>query len=276
MAFFENRTPVLDKISGLSREGKSAILAMWETTPFRCIETEIIERGYSTPSGWQVRNVPLYLKEMSEDEAYKEIAINFDRQGNIDDIYFTLDMHQYQAIMNSVGNEVTDLRRRQAILNFIENFRTSYNRKDLDLLSKVYSDDALIITGRVVRQNRTTDNALANFGFSNERIEYQTQTKKEYINKLRGIFQNNARINIVFDHVEVSRHPKYDDIYGVTLKQGWNTSNYSDVGWLFLMIDFRDGENMMIHVRTWQPEQFNGKPLPEDDIFHLGAFNIRN
>lgn len=276
LAFFENRIPSLDKVSGLSREGKSAILAMWETTPFRCIETEMIERGYNTPSGWQVRNIPMYLKDMPIDETYKEIAINFDRQGNIDDIYFALDMHQYQAIMNSTGNEVTDLRRRQAILNFIENFRTSYNRRDLDLLSKVYSDDALIITGKVVKQTRATDNSLANFGFSNERIEYQTQTKKEYINKLRGIFQNNARINIVFDNVEVSRHPKYDDIYGVTLKQGWNTTNYSDVGWLFLMIDFRDGENMTIHVRTWQPEKYNGKPLPEDDIFHLGSFNIKN
>jgi uncharacterized protein YnzC (UPF0291/DUF896 family) len=212
---------------------------------------------------------------MPEDEAYREIAINFDKSGNIEDIYFALELHQYQAIMNGEGNEVTDLRRRQAILNFVENFRTAYNRKDIDLLAKVYSDDALIITGKVVKQTKTTDNALATSGLSQEKIEYQVKTKKEYISALRNVFKNNARINVVFDNIEVSRHPKYDEIYGVTLKQGWNTTNYSDIGYLFLMIDFKDGENMEIHVRTWQPDKLNGKPLPEDDIFNLGDFTVK-
>ena len=275
-AFFEKRTPSLDKISGLSKESKSAILAMWETTPFRCIESEIIERGYNTPFGWQVRNIPMYLEDMPDDESYKEIVVNFDRPGNIEDVYFAIEMHHYQSIMNGDGNAVTDLRRRQAILNFIENFRTAYNRKDIDLLSKVYSEDALIITGRVVQQVKATDNALNMSGLSTEKVNYQMQTKKDYINNLRNIFNSNNRINIVFDEVEVSHHPKYDEIYGVTLKQGWNTTHYSDVGWLFLMIDFKEEEKMEIHVRTWQPEKLNGKQLAEDEIFHLGTFKIQN
>jgi hypothetical protein len=274
-AFFNDKTPVL-KITGLNKEGKSDILSMWEHSPFRCIETEIIERGYKTPSGYQVRNIPMFLKDMSEDEAYKEIAINFDRSGAIDDIYFALDMHNYKAIMESEDNEVTDLRYRQAILNFVENFRTAYNRKDIDLLAKVYSDDALIITGKVVKQTKSAENVLSGYGLSKEKIEYQVQTKKEYINKLRGIFKNNAKINVLFDNIEVVRHPKYDDIYGVRLKQGWNTTNYSDVGFLFLMIDFKDGENMQIHVRTWQPEKLDGKQLREDEIFKLGDFDIKD
>ena len=275
-AFFEKRIPSLDKISNLSKEGKNAILAMWETTPFRCIESEIIERGCNTPTGWQVRNIPMYLEDMPDDESYKEIAINFDSSGNLEDIYFTLEMHQYQAFMYGDGNEVTDFRRRNAILYFVENFRTAYNSKDIDLLSKVYSDDALIITGKVVQQSKLKDNALSMGGLSSATVNYQVQTKKDYINKLSAIFKANERINIVFDEVEVSHHPKYDDIYGVTLKQGWNTTNYSDVGWLFLMIDFKDGENMEIHVRTWQPEKVNGEQLPEDEIFHLGTFKIQN
>ena len=276
-AFFEKRTPSLDKISSLSKECKSAILAMWESTPLRCIESEIIERGNNTPLGWQVRNIPMYLEDMPDDESYREIVINFDKQGNIEDVYFALEMHHFRSIMNGdEGSAVTDLRHRQAILNFIENFRTAYNRRDIDLLSKVYSDDALIITGRVVQQVKTTDNALKMSGLSAENVGYQVQTKREYINKLRNIFKINNRINIVFDEVEVSRHPKFDDIYGVTLKQGWNTTNYSDVGWLFLMIDFKDDEKMEIHVRTWQPEKMNGKQLSEDEIFHLGSFKIQN
>ena len=274
-AFFDKKTPSMITVNSLSERAKSAILSMWEMTSFRCIETEIIERGYKTPTGWQVRNIPLFLKDMPEDEQYREIFLVFDQSGNIVDISFVLDIHQYEAIMNSEGNEVTDLRRREAILNFVEVFRTAYNRKDIDLLDKVYSDDALIIIGKVVEVEQkpvSTDNVLGNYGFSEEKIEYQVKTKKKYISALRSVFKNNAKINIVFDSIEVVQHPKYDDIYGVRLKQGWNTTNYSDIGWLFLMIEFKDGENMQIHVRTWQPEKFNNRQLREDEIFKLGDF----
>jgi len=269
----ENRTPQLNKLSGLSKDGRSSILAMWEMTPFRCIKNQIMEKGLRTATGWQVRNIQIYLMDMPEDEAAKEIAINFDKSGIIEDIYFAIDYNVYKEIMEDAENDVTDERRRMAILNFVENFRTAYNRKDIDLLDKVFSDDALIITGKVVK-TKPAENVLANNGFPAQTIEYQVKTKKEYISALRSVFRNNDRINVVFDNIEVSRHPKYDDIYGVTLKQGWNTTNYSDIGWLFLMIDFKDGENMQIHVRTWQPEKVNGQPLPEDDKIQLGNFKV--
>jgi len=274
-AFSENRLPSLNRIGGLSNDGRSSILAMWEMTPFRCTETEIKQSGLQTPNGWQIRNIPLFLKDMPEDETSKEIAINFDNTGVIDDIYFALDMHNYETIMKSEANEITDLTRRQAILNFVENFKTAYNRKDIDLLAKVYSDDALIITGKVVRQTKSTENLMKGYGIETEKIEYQVKTKKEYIAALRSVFANNPKINVIFKDIEVVQHPKYDEIYGVRLKQGWNTTYYSDIGWLFLMIDFRDGENMMIHVRTWQPEILNGKQISEDDIFKLGDFDVR-
>jgi len=261
----DKRTPSFKKISGLSKKGQSSILTMWEMTPFRCIETEIIERAFETPTGWQVRNIPLFLENMPEDESEKEIAINFDKLGVIEDIYFTLDIHNYTEILKSENNEVTDLRRRQAILNFVENFRTAYNRKDIELIDQMYSKDALIITGRVVKQVKSADNPLGSYGFSKEKIEYQVKTKEEYIKSLRSVFKNNAKINVVFDNIEVVQHPKYDDIYGVKLKQGWYTTYYHDVGILFLMIDFKDGEKMQVHVRVWQPEKDSDGTLLLDD-----------
>ncbi|MDR0560659.1 MAG: nuclear transport factor 2 family protein, partial [Prevotellaceae bacterium] len=259
------KAPKLEKIEGLSNEGKNAILNIWETAaPFRCMETAITERGYKTLSGYQVRNILMFLSDMSEDEVYKEIAINFDKSGAIGDIYFTLDMHDYKAIMESEGNDVTDMYRRQAIINFLENFRTAYYRKDIELLAKVYSDDSQIITGKVVKQTKNTE----------EKNEYQTHTKKEYISKLRSVFKNNAKINVVFDNIEVVRHPKYNDIYGVNVKISWNTKNYSEAGYLFLLIDFKDDENMAIHVRTWQPEKLNGRQLQEDEILRLSDFEF--
>lgn len=274
-AFFSNKTPDL-KIKGLNSEGKNSILSMWETTPFRCIETEIIERGYLTPTGYQVRNIPLFLKDVPEDEAYAEIAINFNKKGEIIDLYFTVDYHNYMEILNAEGNEVKDLRNRNIILDFVENFRTAYNRKDMNFLQKVYSNDALIITGKVIKVKEKSDSYIQSL--PKEKIEYQVKTKGEYLASLANVFKNNSRININFEEIEVASHPRYEgELYGVTLKQYWNTTNYSDVGYLFLMIDFRNADNPQIHVRTWQPEKYNGKEIGKDEIFHLGSFdNIIN
>jgi hypothetical protein len=269
-AFFNDKTPGLN-IKGLDNDGKKSILSMWETSPFRCIETEIIERGYSTPTGYQIRNIPLFLKGVPEDESYAEIAINFNKRGEITDIYFTVDYNNYMEILNAENNDVQDLRNRSMILDFVENFRTAYNRKDLNFLQKVYSNDALIITGKVVKVKENSDNYLQSL--PKEKIEYQIKTKKEYLAALAGVFKNNAKINVNFEEIEVARHPRYEDIYGVTIKQYWNTTTYSDIGYLFLMIDFRNPDNPQIHVRTWQPEKYNGKEISKDEIFHLGSFD---
>ena len=62
-------------------------------------------------------------------------------------------------------------------------------------------------------------------------------------------------MNIRFSGIELVKHSQYPEIYGVTLKQDWSSSTYSDVGYLFLMIDFRDEDNPLIKVRTWEPEK---------------------
>ena len=163
------------------------------------------------------------------------------------------------------------MRRRAIILDFIENFRTAYNRKDTVLLKKVYSDDALIITGKVI-QVKEQNGDLMQKNFSKEKVVYQKQTKTEYINKLKKIFAANSYINIKFEDIEVVQHEKYSNYYGVTIKQYWNTTRYIDIGYLFLIIDFQEEANPIIHVRTWQPEKVGERELAKEEIFNLGSF----
>jgi hypothetical protein len=254
-AFFNNRALALNKFSGVSGACKSALDTMWSYDgPFRCIESEIIEKcAKRAAGGYQVRNIPLVAKDADENDVYREIAINFDSKGAIDEIVVQVDKEQTTWLHE--GKNVLDLERRQRILDFVENFRTAYNRKDLYMLENVYSDNAVIITGKVTTTKETKDNPLKLHGISQPKIDYQVQTKKEYLDNLRRVFTNNTRINVSFEEVEVVQHPKFNSFYYVTLKQGWATSTYSDVGYLLLMIDFKDGESMQIELRTWQPDK---------------------
>lgn len=255
---------------GVNTRVQQSMAMLWENSPFVCTDEEIIEHCITTGNGYQVRNIPLMMKptgerEFNEDE-YQEAVISFDKQGEVESFYLSISMNLYMNVIKS-NLELTDLRRRQLILDYVEQFRTAYNQKDIKFLNQVFSDDALIITGKVIIQKHAE-------GFTTPKIQYNKQSKTQYINNLRGVFQRNSYIKVVFDNIEVMRHPVNPNFYGVTLKQGWTSNTYHDEGYLFLLWDFTNENSPQIHVRTWQPDKIGGKPLPKDDIFSLSDFNI--
>ena len=255
---------------GVGQRVQMSMAMLWENSPFKCTDDDIVEHCITTGTGYQVRNIPLEMKptgerEFNEDE-YQEAVISFDKQGNVESFYLSISMNLYMNVIKS-NLELTDLRRRQLILDYVEQFRTAYNQKDINFLNQVFSDDALIITGTVIQQKHSE-------GFSTPKIKYNKQTKEQYIKNLRGVFARNSYIKVTFDEIEVMRHPVNPNFYGVTLLQGWTSGKYHDDGYLFLLWDFTNESAPQIHVRTWQPDKIGGKPLPKDEVFSLSDFDI--
>ena len=255
---------------GLSTNVQSSVSMLWENSPFECTDEEIMEHCIQTGSGYQVRNIPLMMRPTDSsfnEDVYQEAVFSFDLSGNLESFYLTLSMNLYMNIIKS-NKSVTDLRRRQLILDYVEHFRTAYNQKDKEFLEAVFSDDALIITGKVIPQ-RVRDNIQLP-----ARVEYTRQTKRQYMTKLSQIFAANKHIKVTFDEIRVVMHPTKSEWYGVTLHQGWTSDRYHDDGWLFLLWDFSNEDHPTIHVRTWQPDKIEGKKLPDEEIFSLDDFNI--
>ena len=256
-AYYLHKQELNFSTSNINQEAIKRVQALWETSSFYCTETEVITRilRLNKPNnellGWQVRNINVFFTQGDEDYRSQDIVIEYSSDGKISDMYIAIKWHQPEQMIN-VMSEVTDLRHRQVILGFVEGFRTAYNRKDIDFLNKVFSNDALIITGKVLKSQKSGD-VPQPIGTN---IEYIKQTKKEYLSRLSKVFDNNKYINIKFEDIKVKRHDVNPNIYGVTLRQKWHTSNYHDDGWLFLIIDFENEENPLIWVRTWQPQEY--------------------
>ena len=254
------------------------IMKLWADCPFRCAETEVVERAIKTPHGeYQVRNIPLIMMPIegqSKDvswKKYQEGVFTLDKEGMVVDFHLALEADLYIKVMSSAA-AVEDFERRQLILEYVERFRNAYCLKDIDFLNQIFSDDALIITGKVVKQVKSDINRQS---LNNPKIEYSTQKKEEYIRNLKRVFKANKRINVSFDEINVVKHPAKDAFYGVTLKQGWSSDNYSDVGYVFLLWDFTNPDAPQIHVRTWQPTEIEvGKPIDEDEIFTIDDFDV--
>lgn len=253
---------------------QESISMLWENSPFQCTDQEIVEICVETGSGYQVRNIPLQMcpidNTFNEDE-YQEAVFSFDHTGTLESFYLTLNFNLYMNVITN-NKSVTDLRRRQLILDYVEHFRTSYNQKDIKFLNQVFSDDALIITGKVIKQSKDGIPLP-------DKIKYRKQTKQEYLTNLHRVFAANKYIKVTFDEIEVMRHPTNVDFYGVTLHQGYTSEHYHDDGYIFLLWDFRNEDAPQIHVRTWQPDAYDkdGKGvrrIPKNEIFSLSDFDI--
>ena len=263
-----NRPLNLSAVS-MEQTAKNRLNALWEMLPFICEDQENVSRCLNDYQGYQVRGINITMKPKDNtysQSIHRELTISLNKQGIITGVRPAYENQEDVQKILGTGTDVADLTKRREILKWVEDFRCYYNEKNINALRQIYSDDALIITGSVTLSKHTGD--YGNQLSSN--VKYTVQSKTEYINKLSRIFNTSKYINVKFDNISVIKHGAKPNIYGVTLKQNWNTSGYSDEGWLFLLWDFNDPERPQIHVRTWQPDQI----VQEHGVFTLDDFFI--
>lgn len=291
-----NLSKVLSEINRAQRENRplnivgldldafarDALTMLWANVHFYCDDTEVVERCWVFDDGkeYMVSHIPLIIEVEGEsfgNGVYQEAVVDFDASGRITDFRFSLDAQLSESMKNC--GSVVDAERRIRILAYCERFRTAYNTKDMPFLEQVFSDDALIITGKV-GMVKAPDSP-----YSTMKVTYKKQTKQEYLTNLKRAFMRNKWIDVKFseigEHGEeggcagITRSKVNPNMYGVRLFQEWKSSNYSDTGYLFLLWDFADEDKPVIHVRTWQPDWVGGvRQQPDDDISTLGAFDL--
>lgn len=165
-----------------------------------------------------------------------------------------------------------DAENRRMILNYVEHLRTSYTTKDIDFLTQLFSENALIIVGKVIRNAPQIDGQF----LPREKVEYNIKSKQAYLERLKTLFRMNKKIELQFSDFKIMKHPTQKGLYGVSLRQKYHSDLYSDDGYLFLLWDFRDETMPLIHIRTWQPAMLDDRtPLPEREIFSINNFNLQ-
>ena len=272
MAAIEKRSLHLNNIN-MNDDAQSELKMLWKNSHFLCEDLELVERCLTTNHGYQVRNIPLTLKPLGDEansSEYQEAVIGFSKTGRITSFSLAISVNVYSKVMQNT-TEISDVRRRMEILDYVEHFRTSYNQKDIAFLRQIFSDDALIITGRVIKVQPSEVFPSGN------KITYRKQTKHEYLKNLTAAFKKTRYIHVNFDDMKIVAHPTKKNIYGVTVHQTWNASNYSDEGYVFMIWDFTNEYAPQIHVRTWQPDfldKAKGVRINPNDVFTLGDFTL--
>ena len=271
-AHTENRELCLNNLF-LTQRAAQSLQQLWKNFHFCCNLQQIEEKCLHDVNGYEIRGIAITLTPMGNNykgDINRELAISFSPDQEITGVHMALASNVFNYIVNR-GKDVTDTRRRLEILKFVEDYRSYYDEKNLEALRQVFSDDALIITGKVIMKRAMGDRQAR----LRSEIVYNKQNKEEYLSSLSRIFANNRFIKVKFDKIRVVRHPAKRNYYGVTLHQNWQSSNYSDDGYVFLLWEFNDdGTPPIIHVRTWQPEMIGNRQIDNDEVFTENDFFI--
>ena len=235
-----------------SQDGINSINELWSNRKFRTAETELLvylsKRHKETK--YEVRDIPLIQLDDNGTVVYQNGVFTFTSSGKLEDVKFGLPEKDYKQILKT-GIGALEESRRLVILDFIENFRTAYDRKDLKYIESVFSNDAIIIVGKVITKEKGGIKLEGNV--EDQKVELVKFSKKEYIDKLGVTFKRNSFIKLKFDTIEVTQSRMNQHFYAVNLIQEWRSSSYEDKGYLFVLIDFTIEEKPLIHVRAWEP-----------------------
>lgn len=200
------------------------------------------------------RSVPMDFAFQTNDKHFVEdVVFVFDSTGRVSGLTFALEDKTVQDILSK---SKWDDRHKMVLIQFLESYKTAFALKNIDYLSSIFSEDALIITGRVVKKV-TVENQIA---LQSQYVEYNRQSKEEYMNNLRRSFASKEYINLKFSNADIGSYRADSGLFGIQLKQDYYSSNYGDTGYLYLYVDLRDSDRPIIHIRTWQPE-----PNPDVD-----------
>jgi len=99
-------------------------------------------------------------------------------------------------------------------------------------------------------------------------VRYMQYTKGEYLKNQSRLFKNQKDIYMGYNSFKISRKNKQDNVYGLSMRQFYNSTSYSDEGYLFLLIDFNQAQPQ-IYVRSWQPQEWS-----ESALIKLSNFNM--
>lgn len=201
------------------------------------------------------RSIPMRFMFRNNKQFVENVTFRFNKDGKIESLAFTLSK---VAMDDIIGNEKWEPDSRLTLMTFLEDYQTAYALGDIDYLESIFSEKALIITGNKVERTVLSDGIVIQ-----ESVKYDTISKKNYINKLRTHFNTKEYINLNFTDTEFQRASNGEEFYGIRVRQEYFSSNYGDVGYLFLLVDLRK-ELPVIHVRAWQNDK-----LPLDALFGM-------
>ena len=272
-AYFTKSSLKLSKIK-MEEEAKMKLCMYWSNMRFSCREQLENQKCLKDVQGYQVRDIPVTLHPIDSTfhgNIERSIVICLNKDGLISGVHTALNDQVYDCIVEIDDNVIGGTQRLE-IIKFMEVLKSCYNQKDLNTLGSIFNDDAVIITGSIIKTNKRNDDIIAD-----NRITDHSRTRNETINMLkRAAYDNkNIFVDVDFDDIKIEKKViNGKERYGVTFKQKLQFDNYNDEGSIFLILEIpEDGKPPVIHAQSWKPLK-DGEDMDKENVLDKNDFPI--
>lgn len=221
------------------------------------------------------RSVPMAFSFSNNNRQFVEdVTFTFNTDRKIESLAFGLGSVARSDIFDKAIGKWPE-QSKMVLASFLENYKTAYALKRLDYIESIFSEDAYIVTGHVLKKPQNKIEGQPSL--SKDEVRYTRHTKREFIRKLEQSFKSNQFINIRFSNNDVEKSNVGGEVYGIQIKQDYYSSSYGDTGYLFLLVDINNPDKPIISIRTWQPERNpNINSMLSKDDPSYGIFGIEN
>ena len=204
------------------------------------------------------RFIPISIKYKKGKAITENLTIRFNKQsGKIESLAFALTQKAEDDIFNAASQwpEVS----RFTIMQFMEDYQTAYAFKRIDYLNQIFSDEALIISGTMLKKATKADLEGRVF-IKTPYVKYKLEDKTTYIKRLGLQFKQREYINLKFEdnRTKAIRNTMIPagTAFAIEIKQNYRSPVYSDKGYLTLLLDVSK-RPAIIHARLWQPNKID-------------------
>ncbi len=236
----------------------------------RPLDKNIKARINKTALGYELRRIRVFHNYPSiHKQSTEYLVLDFDHQGNLIDLNTSISENLYNKFVEQ-SQFGKDWKERQTIIKFVEKYRTSYLVRDLQTINLMFADDALIIVGRKIKRKKLPEDLKPKYQRFEKQPDYEyiRLTKEKYLQRLQRVFEAQQDIFLNYGSFRMIRKNNVKGVYGVEMRQSYNSTTYSDEGYLFLLIDFREADPL-IYVRAWQPNEWNDSVLVRTANFRI-------
>lgn len=214
-----------------------------------------------TFEGWELRKITVVNNYKSLHKQTSEyLVLDFDNNGELFDVSFGIIDNLYEQFreQSAFGR---DWRERLVMIKFMEKYRTAYLTRNMTTLNKIFAEEAVIIVGRLANRPHSKD-MYKYLKITDEQPNFEQiqLTKKEFLDRQKNIFNMMRDIYLGFSTFKINKKNDQNGVYGLSLRQHYNSTSYSDEGYLFLLVDFNQ-ELPQIYVRAWQPQEWDDNAL---------------
>ena len=216
-------------------------------------ELYLLER---TDGTFEIRN--LYVTSAGSGSLnHDELLLRFNSEAQLIGADVAPDLQNYQLVLDRKipASPVESKRVKEVLDRFLELIKA----KDAETLRNLLADDAHLVSG-----------LINGYESGKPLFRYVKRSGDQYVDELVAI---DGKLDMSYSQFESYVHPEIENIYSATFRQRWETQKYTDVGYVTLMIDLRDGSEPVIHTRKWQEHPFQTGKL-QINIDRVADLNI--